>query len=137
MRQRSIELHRKRIHSAGKSRIFQRLIDTCIVCVIGRIEDHVLLYGTREYLEVLEDCTDGVAVCLEVVISDVHAVSEDLAFRRIIKAHQELDERRLTGTVVADERDLFSGLYLHGDIRKDRREILLIGESHILKDQFF
>ena len=53
--------------------------------------------------EVLEHAADPLAQLARVHVAQVHAAVEDLPLGRIVKAHEELHERRLAGAVLADD----------------------------------
>ena len=48
----------------------------------------------------------------EVVLAQIVAVEQDAAFVGIVEARQQLDERRLAGAVLADERQHLAGVQL-------------------------
>ena len=58
---------------------------------------------------VLEDDADLVAQASSVVFAQVGAIEQDPALGRVVEPRQELDERRLAGAVLADQRDLLAG----------------------------
>ena len=137
MRQRRIPLHWERVDLFHQSAVRKRVLHTFIVGLRSHIEDNVFLHGSREDLEVLEYRTDRVTIGFDIVVANVHTVREDLSFATVVKSHQELYERRFTGSVISDQSDLFTGLYLKVDIGKYRRCILLVGEADPLEGECF
>ena len=68
--------------------------------------------GSRECVahEVLEDHADVRAQLLEIVFAQIMAIEQDAAFVRVVEPRQQLDQCRLAGAVLADEREHFAGL---------------------------
>ena len=58
--------------------------------------------------EVLEDHADVAAKAVEVVVAQVVAIEQNPAFVRVVQPRQQLDQRRLAGAILADERDDFA-----------------------------
>ena len=46
----------------------------------------------------------------EVVVAQVVSVEQDAAFVRVVETRQQLDQRRLAGAVLADQRQHFAGV---------------------------
>ena len=69
-----------------------------------------MLSASRQVVadEVLEDHTDVAAKAIEVVVAQLVAIQQDPAFVRVVQPRQQLDQRRLAGAVLADERDDFA-----------------------------
>ena len=101
------------------------------------IQHHVFLHRSREDLKVLEYRADRVAIRLDVILPHIHTIRQDPPRRRIVKTHQELDQRGLARAVIADERDLLTRVHLHRNIRQYPRETFLIGKAHTLEGKCF
>ena len=167
MGQRRVELHRQRIDLLHKAAVRERLPYFALIDARARnsatirqlrialrfisahstqstragtihiIQHHIFLHRAGENLEVLEYRADRVAVCFDIVLPYIDTVGEDPTLTRIIKTHQQLDQRGLARAVIADERDLLTRVHLHGNIRQHPRETLLIGEAHTLEGKCF
>ena len=60
---------------------------------------HILPEGESEQAEVLKHNGEQRLILRIVIFSDINAVEQDLALRRVIEPAQQLDERRLTAAV--------------------------------------
>src|SRR5437660_2953039 len=58
--------------------------------------------------EVLEDYADFAIQVLQIVLAQVDSIQQNLAFGRIVKARQQLHDRRLALTILADQRHALS-----------------------------
>ena len=108
-RQRRIDTLFKRCELFGKSRLVKRR-DNGLTVMLGVIiaVHHVFGDACGVYLEILEHDADLFAVCVKIIFAYVPAVHEDLPRGRVVKTHEQLDERRLARAVVADDGDLFA-----------------------------
>lgn len=68
-------------------------------------------------------------------ILDGNAVDDNVAARKLVKSHQEIDDGRFSRARRTDNGDLHSGLHLRGEIRNDHL-IGRIAEMHVLKFHF-
>src|SRR4051794_3777979 len=56
-------------------------------------------------------------------------MSTHTAAVHVVEPHQQVDERRLAGAGLADDRDRLTGLHLERQVL-DQRDVLLVPESH-------
>ena len=56
---------------------------------------------------VLEDYADLPAQVVDVVLAQVHAIQQDAPAGRIVEPRQKLDQGRLAGAILADQRNFF------------------------------
>ena len=86
--------------------------------------DDVEVVAEREIL--VDDLDPELGGVLRAVDRDRLAVEEDLAAVGVVDAGDALDQRRLAGAVVADERHHLAGAHLEVDVgeRLDRAEVL-------------
>ncbi len=66
---------------------------------------------------------------------DGPALEEDLPGRRLVDARKHLDQRRLAGAVVADQRDDLAGMDIKLDVRQRRDRAELLGDAGQPKQQ--
>src|SRR5262249_56851657 len=76
----------------------------------------VLAHGQLVLVEVLEDDADAAVEVLFVPALEVAAVEEEAAVGGLVRARQELDERRLAGAVVPDEGEALPRRDEHVDV---------------------
>ena len=72
-----------------------------------RAKADVLLQRKREQPVILKHGGKQRHVFLIGDVAHVHAIEQDFSFIRVIEAHQQLDEGRLTRSVFSDNRELF------------------------------
>ena len=96
-------------------------------------EEHVLhdveVVAEREIL--VHDLDPEAGSVLRAVDVDLTALEEDLTAVRRVRARDALDERRLAGAVVADERHHLAGAHLEVDVREGLTEpkVLVMSRS--------
>src|SRR5262249_12610310 len=79
------------------------------------VEPHVVAH------EILEDDADRATHLLQVVLAEIDAVEEDAALARVVESRDELRERRLPCSILADE--------CHALARPDRKAEMSHGPS--------
>src|ERR1700749_4115589 len=82
-------------------------------------ETNVFGDGAREEEWVLQDDTEVLAQCGQIVHSHVDAVDQDLAALHIVEAHHERDDGGLAGAGVANDGGGLVGLDDEGDTAED------------------
>ena len=90
-------------------------------------EKHVVLHV------VLEDDADLSPQVGRGVFAEVDAVEEDAARGGVIKPGDQFDERRLAGTVFADEGEALGGFQAEGDVLQDRFGGVGVGKRDVLE----
>src|SRR5581483_6961172 len=83
--------------------------------------------------EVLEPDRDALPPRRGVDLREVGAVDGDAPRRRLVETAQQLDERRLSGTVLADERDRRSRRQVEIDPGEDRVVGAGVAERDVLE----
>ena len=71
----------------------------------------------------------------EVVFAQVVAVEQDAAFVRIVEAREQLDQRRLAGAVLADQREHFAGVQREAQVAHRPALGAGIAEADVLEDE--
>ena len=92
---------------------------------------HILPEGESEQAEVLKHNGEQRLILRIVIFSDINAVEQDLALRRVIEPAQQLDERRLTAAVAADDGQLFADAELHAHMAQRIGLRVGIAKGHI------
>ncbi len=83
--------------------------------------------------KVLEDGTHRATQLAQIVLAQIYPIEQDLSARGIIEPQQQLNHRRLPGTVVSHQRHTFPRQQVERDIAQDRGGLPRIGEAHLLK----
>ena len=73
--------------------------------MLDAAERDVLAHEELVLVEVLEDDADAAAQLVRVPVAQIAPVEQHAALGRVVEAREQLDERRLAGAVLADERE--------------------------------
>ncbi len=106
-----------------------------IVAGLDPADGDVLAGGQVVAHEVLEDDADVAAQRGEVVIAQVAAVEQDPALVRVVEPRQELDQRRLAGAVLADQRQHLAGPQLEGEVAHRPALGPRVAEADVFEDE--
>ena len=110
--------HRERLQRLARLRLHRRLLQPLEPVVLLAPEVHVLhdveVVAEREIL--VDDLDPELRRVLRAVDRDRLAVEEDLAVVHRVDAGDALDQRRLAGAVVADERHHLASAHLEVDV---------------------
>ena len=106
---------RQRAAALQQAGPFQRALHAGAVCAARRLRHIVRKRGFVDR-KILKHGGKMAVIVAAVVFSDVLAVQQHGALGRVIKAADQLDQRRLAGAVQADDRELFAGRYLEADV---------------------
>src|SRR5206468_1234707 len=86
---------------------------------VGPSVGDILRDRAAEEERLLRDEADLPAQRVYLQLPQIRAVEGDRAFRRIVKPHQQVDERRLPRAAVADESDQLARLDRQVDVGED------------------
>ena len=82
-------------------------------------DGNVFLGGHLEAHEILKDDANLTMQVGQLVLAEIDAVEEDLAFGGVVEAGDELDDSGLALAVLADEGDAFAGRKSEIEVRED------------------
>src|SRR6185312_13125073 len=93
-------------HDVGRAAELDGLLHDRLVVHLGHApEAHVLFRGELVAIVVLEDDADAAEERVAVPVAERPAVEQNPAFARLVQTGEELDERRLARSVLADDRE--------------------------------
>ena len=110
----------------------RRLLDLGVARVGSAVRD-VVADGSREEERLLGHVPEPAAVRAQVELGDRRAVDQDLPAGDVVEARDELDDRRLPGAGLADQRNRLAGLDREVDAVHDLDAGVRVAEVHVVE----
>src|SRR5690606_23099367 len=100
---------------------------------IGFTEFYIVPDGITEQKRILRYITYSFPKFLEIHGGNIFSVNQDFSFLYIIQSTNQIEDRRLPGTCLPNDRQGFSAFHFQGNILEGSDIGIFISETYVLK----